>query len=375
MPSRQKIYSPTTQYSILFFTFFFSVTTPIFTMLIFKQKPFAQQHLIFAVYFFTNYYLKNQKRELIYTSLLICWIIFLRPVYLPILLLFAGFILLNKNVFLAKKIKNTFILFIPFLICDGAWITHNYIYHKKFIQLTISALYPYVADTYLQPMFEFVESWGGCAHAGENNDSPVNWFDYYYPGRIKPDHIDSLPDNIYTSKFNKDSLVHLKILILKLQQPHLDSFTNAVYENELRTKFTLYKQSIAQEKPFLYYVVSPIKLTGLFLYGPETKDYLERGKVSQNIGPFVIVFNNIFYLLIVTLGFIGVLILTFKGFKGNRLYLLIALIPLYVLVIHPIVLRYAVNRFLMPVYPFLIVSSAYLFFLIFNRYFRPKAKV
>jgi hypothetical protein len=239
-------------------------------------------------------------------------------------------------------------------LCDAGWVARNYTVHKKFIPLTSSALYPYIANSYMQSMFEFKQSWGGVSNPNDNGLSDI----------------DSAPNNIYTSQFSKDSLVHLKGLIVALQQPNLDSAKSSAYENELKTKLTLYRLSVAKEKPFLYYFMAPLRLTRAFIYGNETTELLKRGTVNPNIGPAVVLFNKLLYLFIVIFGFMGGILLAIKGFKGNHLYWLISLIPIYILVIHPIILRYATNRFLMPAFPFLIACTAYILCIIHSKLFR-----
>jgi hypothetical protein len=369
----KNIFPNTRIFYIVFYLYLISYYSNFYDAYI-QTESFCISALIFASYFFSEYYLKNTKRSLLYTALLVCWVVFLRPVYLPIPFLFAGLIVLNKKITLSTRFKNTVLVLLPFLICDGAWVIRNYNVHKKFIPLTISALYPYTATSYLQPLLEFGQSWGGWAHITDDIGKSLNWFDYDYPGRIKPTHIDSLPDDIFTSQFNRDSLIHVKRLIEALQNPNIDRMTEKIYQNELRSKLTSYRQSIIHEQPFNYYILATARLTWIFLYGPETMDYLERGKVSPTFGPIVIAFNKTFYYLITILGFVGALILVIKGLKGNYLYFLMSLIPLYVLIVHPIILRYTYNRFLMPAYPFLIVCSAYLIGVVYNRYFHHRLK-
>ncbi|HTB05506.1 MAG TPA: hypothetical protein VK806_01050 [Bacteroidia bacterium] len=335
---------------ITFYLFLFSYYTNFYDAYI-QTEAFFTAALIFAVYYFTEYYQRGSMKYLLCTSLLLCWLIFMRPVFLPILLLFALLILLNKNLPIASRFKTALLLLIPFLVCDTAWVVRNYSVHRRFIPLTVSALYPYIATSYMQPMFEFEQAWGGSAVLTDNKTSAI----------------DSVPNDIYTSQFNNDSLVHLKDLIASLQQANLDSAKDVAYENELKTKFALYKLSIAKEKPFLYYFIAPLKLTKDFLYGQENRDMLERGKGNPIIGSILVLFNKVLYLLIVLLGFIGAFIVAIKGFRHNYFYWLISLIPLYILIIHPIILRYATNRFLIPAYPFLIACTAYILCEIYAR--------
>ena len=71
---------------------------------------------------------------------------------------------------------------------------------------------------------------------------------------------DSLPDDIYTSAYNKDSLIELKRMIKDLQSPSIDTSVASEYQRRLRTAFIKYRYSFEKEKPFTYFLKTPLKI-------------------------------------------------------------------------------------------------------------------
>jgi hypothetical protein len=336
-----------------------------------QTESLCTSFLIFSVYFITKYL---RSKSLIYLSnsaILLGWAVFMRPGFSLLLPCFALVIIFQKRVEIKINLKYGILFLLPFLLFDSMWTIRNYRKSKKIIPLTALTNYPNIEKGYLEPMFYFVQCWGG-AYSFNDKAADIEWFEYTYPGRIKPAHIDSLSDNIYTSMYNKDSLLHLKGLILALQNPSIDSITANLYQSELMRKFTQYHEAFQRERPLVYYVLAPIKSTGIFLYGSFTKNYLNRGQTLGKLNVPLRIFANAFYLLILGFGLIGAIMLLFAGFKQNTLFLLAAIIPLYTIVIHAVVLRIPDNRFLMPAWPFIIICAAYIITKIADRFY-PKA--
>ena len=331
--------------------------------------------LIFSVYFFTCYFERQKTRYLFYAGLLATWAMFVRPVFGGVIVICSFLILFQAGRGISIKIKHTFLFLIPFLLCEGSWIYRNFQVHKKFVPFTSTAgaFYPDAATTYLQPLFEFTQSWGGVCSL-EDKPVDIDWFQYRYPGMTPITHYDSLQDDIYTSAFNKDSLMVLKRMILAIQNPSIDTALAARYQHQLRIKLTAYKLSVKNEKPFRYFVVAPLKITGVMLYGPETRLYLQRGIVVPFFGELIGVFNNIIYLIVLLSGLIGIIWLIIYGLKQRSFLLIVAFIPLYTILVHSVVFRLHFNRYLMPAYPFLIICSAYFMYTFYIHYLQRKAK-
>ena len=315
--------------------------------------------LIFSIYFFVRYFQAKKDKYLFFSGLFATWAIFTRPVFIGLLAICCLLILIHKSTNFKTKSKSIFLFLIVFVLCEGSWIYRNYETHEQFLPATTSGeFYPEDVASYLQPLFEFTESWGGVCSL-TNKPPDINWFQYHYAGQTPITHFDSLPDNIYTSAYNKDSLLRLKKMIKDLQNPSIDKATVSAYQLELQTKFNQYGLAFKREKPFVYFVKAPMKMICAMLYCSITRNYLNRGQSVPFLGSFITAINYLIYLTIVLSGLIGVLVLTISGIKKLSYLLVIPLTPLYILLVHPFIFRFFDPRFLMPVFPFLIVCSAY----------------
>jgi len=339
-----------------------------------QTESLCTSFLILSVYYLTKYFNSKKNLQLIISSILLGWSVFMRPGFSLLLPIFALSILFQIKNEIIKNLKYSILFLIPFLIFDSIWTVRNYMKFKKIIPLAYIGNYPNIAKSYLQPMFYFTQCWCG-AYSFNDQPADLEWFEYTYPGRIKPAHIDSLPDNIYTSAYNKDSLLHLKKLILALQNPSIDSLTADRYQTELIAKFTSYHESFQKEKPFVYYVKAPLRSTGILLYGAYTKNYLNRGQTLGILNAPLRILATALYLGVLALGLFGAILLLIRGFKKNALFVLIGMIPLYTIIVHAMILRVPDNRFLMPGYPFLIMSASYLLQAIYSRNFPANLKV
>jgi hypothetical protein len=334
-----------------------------------------------------------------FSGLFLTWAFFLRPVFASILFLYGLIFLIysikNKKHF----IKPLFIYSLTFLIVDGAWIARNFSVYHKFIPLARYVHYPYVGDSYMEHTLEFVQSWGGATDLPDPH-SAISWFGgILFPGEpdVKKYQYDSIPDYIYTSKFNKDSLYLLRSKVkafMAMQKPAVDSFYKstdsnwfkafailysplkpispaaAALQNNIDEQFDRYKISIKDEKPFLYHVQSRIVLLKKFLF-ENNGQYFKRGQIP-GIGKFMVSFYYFYYLFLLFFGMAGIILLSWKGLKSNALLLLLCVIPGYDIIIHPLVVKLADNRYILPVWPFVIACAAYTVIEIYKRIAKTK---
>lgn len=218
--------------------------------------------------------------------------------------------------------------------------------------------------------------------------------EFYFPGEpdVKKYTYDSIPDYIYTSKFNKDSLYLLRSKVkqfMALQKPTVDSFYKstdsnwfkafsilyyplkpvspaaAALEYNIDNTFDRYKVSIIKEKPFLYYVKARAILLEKFLF-ENNEQYFKRGQIP-GLGKLMVFFYHFYYLFLLFFGIAGIALLTWKGVRENVMYLLLCLIPMYDIIIHPLIVRLADNRYLIPAWPFIIACAVYTIVYIKNR--------
>jgi len=348
--------------------------------------------LIFGAWFFALYFFFKKIKHLLVSGFFLAWVVFLRPAFAPVIIIFCCILILyavkNKELI----VKPVFLLVLPFCVFEGAWIYRNYNVHNKFIPLFNGIYYPYIDTSYMKPMFLFVQSWGGANDIPESRSAMSCFGGVLFPGEPEPKAYDSIPDYIYTSKFNKDSVMQLRKLtkaFIAMQKPAVDSFYNsvgrdwnkafrifntrlipinkqaAICQEEIIRRFNTYTESVKKESPFLYYVKAPLIFARNFLYRPD-HDIFKRAQIGK-LGILIELFYTYFYFVILNMGLIGMIILSIRGFKSEYFVWVISLVPLSNIIIHSILVRVGDNRYLMPVWPFIIACATYLIIVASNK--------
>lgn len=312
--------------------------------------------LIFSAHSLVKSITSNKQPYLLFAGFLFAVTAFLRPVFAGVILIIPILILLSNS---TKKLKACLVFAMPFILLDGAWICRNYRVHKSFTPLTSTgAFYPNSSSSYLQPLFEFTQSWGGACKFNETPPD-LNWFNYYYPGMKPIKTHDSLPEYIYTTAFNKDSLLLMRSMITALRNQGVDTLTKIAYQAHLRSSLNLYHRSFERENSFIYFIKAPLKIMGVFLYGPTTREFLERGMNVPILGRTIVIFNTILYFIILTEGIIGIGLIMKSRNRLNPIFWVIPLLPMYIILIHPFIFRFFDSRFLMPIWSFMIICTSY----------------
>jgi hypothetical protein len=175
---------------------------------------------------------------------------------------------------------------------------------------------------------------------------------------VKPDA--ELPGDIYTSKFNRDSLLLIREKYYALLYDiSLSDETFKEYKHYVSSRLAAYTRSIKAEKKFLYYIKAPLRLTKIFFIHSGTYNLFAKSSAELNpLEYFFKLFYSAFYLAVMVLGFIGLILLLKQSLRAENCTLITGIV-LYTTVIHPIVLRLCEARYFVPAWPFLIVCAAY----------------
>jgi hypothetical protein len=372
----KKIFHTNTAFYTTFYVFALSCLSNLYDAAL-QTESLTVSFLIFSTWFLIRYFDDFSKRKLLLSGFFLGWVIFLRPVFAP-LLAFYVVILISQHVKIKKNFIYAVLLFlIPFSLMDGLWIARNYKCYKSIIPLYhYSGIYPVEIYTQIGPASQFVKSYGGDYDWWEA-DADIRWFGRKAdpPGRIPLTDQDVHPPSyIYTSKFNEDSLKKLKVIFMQLEAENYD-WTDSSSElgqkfHYLRDKFASYAASIKQEKPFIYYVRGPLKALKKFMVYSGTDDlfyYIQDNKLSAGQYLFKIFYCG-FYIMVLVFGFLGIILIS-KNTLKLPFQSIIFVLPVYVVVIHPIILRLFERRYFLPAWPFLIICALYGAFWVYNKTF------
>jgi len=337
----KKVFNYTAFFYFTFYLFAVNYFTNSFDMWVFTES-FATSMLIFFVYYFILYNESKGNRHLFLAGLFLTWVIFLRPVYILVPFIFLPGLYFINHKDKKKTLLASCLFLSTFVAVEGAWVLRNYIVYERIIPLTKSEYLPTYEDTYV-PTERFVQTWGG----GVARDYLTLDFS-------------NVPD-IYTSQFNADSLKMLHTL--KVMDNTLTPAEKVQNHQLIIAKINRYTQSIKHERPWLYYVKAPLSQLQQFLYMPRIWYILF---FVKNCGTQIWHFYSFLYNFILYTGFLGMFLLVLKLVK-EPLKFLLTIIPLYTIIIHPIILRKPEYRYFIPALPFLILCSIYALFRIYDK--------
>ncbi len=327
-------------------------------------ESFSTSFMVFVAFFAIKWYETYGSIYLILSGALLTEVIFLRPVYAPLILLFLIFIAATclKNGKAGSMVKYLTLFMIPFILIDGAWIIRNYGVHKRVIPLTTVTFLKSEDTKLFWSALGFMQAWGGNYIAWDPN-SEMRYFNIKehltkFHSHVMQNTYKPFPPDIYTSAFNADSLAALKAMVIQI-----DNDTNPVSARQLTNiasaKFDTFALSVKKEKPFVYYIKAPLRIAKIFLIHPGTYNLFPKAASQLNKFELAIkVFYSLFYVLGLLLGLGGVLLMAKKSFYIGPEFLVSGIL-VYTVVIHPLVLRLCEARYFMPAWPFLLVCVAY----------------
>ncbi len=357
-----KISSLLFQKSNYFYVTFFFYSLSTFVSLydpILLTESFSTSALIFSIYLLILP--EKNFKNLFASGLFLTWCIFLKPVMLPLLVFYMGYILLHaskQNVLKAsQKLRLLFYFSLSFILIDGAWILRNYGVHKRIYPLTTSLYFASTTQSYLGSLFDFMNAFGGSIVWWEPG-AEITFFKPL-PGNIKKQKTATLPQNIYTKEFNVDSLLLVKNMISIVDNAATDSLLRISLTAEIKEKLNRYTLSIKHEKPFLYYVSSRLKACKTFFVHSGTYNLFN--KSSSDLNPFAMLLKigySLLYAFVVLFGFIGLFYFLIRFFSNYEL-LFFTFTGLYTALAFPLLLKFDEYRYFVTAYPLFLIAGIF----------------
>lgn len=289
--------------TIFYYVFFLSTLTHYLFVwdTFYLSESFCLSSFIFALWYLYRYYETGGNKHLFISGAFLAWCSFMRPVFFIFYAIIILFILLQllrekenfRNVFM-KVILFTGV----FILIDSMWLWRNLKVNDRVIPLNDIAWYSETNDsTFIPALYLFLESWGG------DLEGEMHWFEVEnvnYEGRDT-----TLPAHMYTSAFNRDSLVTLKQKIKQYKAAPTKELNRAI-----DLTFQRYARSVKEEKPMLNYFGSGFIYLKKLLF----TDYLNFEKMNNMplARRFVSYMVSLLFYLIFFTGFVCSMILLFK---------------------------------------------------------------
>lgn len=370
--------------NIFYLTFFiYSINSFVtFYDLFILTESFCVSALIISFYLFLLGNTKNHYYLL--SGAFFTWAMLMRPYLLPIwaiLNLYLIYALFQKiysqKVSFFKLFKLVFsiefIFFnLAFVFTETIWITRNYTQFNKFIPV-VTDVHGGLQEGRFLALMEFVQAWGGDM-VSWNPAAEITLF-YKMPQitHLPPKYksFEHLPDYVFTSTYNADSLKKLKALYDKADNIEIPKSESMKADLEVTKLLRKYRNDFISEKPFYFYVVAPLRLLPKFLFHSGSYNISNQPFVQQNIFQKVMkLFYSALYYFTLLFGFAFIFYACFcivrqqqlfplLGFK-SIFYIVITAIPLYIIALCPLVLRRIEYRYFITAYPYCTILACYM---------------
>ncbi|MCU0391674.1 MAG: hypothetical protein MUE81_11210 [Thermoflexibacter sp.] len=311
-------------------------------------------------------------------GLFLTWAILMRPYILPLWVIFNIYLVyiffVKKTAALRMVIRVVLSFNLVFILTETIWITRNYLQFNKFIPI-VTDVYAGLKEGKLLALMEFVQAWGGDI-IWWNPDSEIALFYKipqiaHLPTQYKS--LNDLPDYVFTSVYNADSLANLKKLYEKSNDTQLSSEEREILDKTITKSLRKYRKAFISEKPFYFYVVAPLRLLPKFLFHSGSYNISNKPFIQQNWFQKVVkLFYSSLYYFTLLGGFFFIFYAIFNYYKLPLSYLLLLIIPLYIIALCPLVLRRIEYRYFILAYPYFTILACYMLNLIVSYFYKTK---
>ncbi len=332
-------------------------------------ESFATAFLIFSMYYLAQFLTgaSASNRKLFLSGLFFTETIFLRPAFAPLIIIVPAIIMIYMYTTQKKiTIIKPLVFIVSFIIADGTWTLSRYEKHHEINPLTVHWL-PSFENSHILSLITLIQAWGGDWTMGAS-DSQYNWFvmkeDSIAGKQASASKNNIFPDQIYTSKFNYDSLLVLRNNVQQYitlsDDSKLSQLKKEVVLNRIREASSRYSNSVKAENPFLYYVKAPLTYLRRFIANSGTYNLFNNVPLhSLNYFQiFVKIIYSLFYWMILLFGTAGIIILAKTSFQNLSIATLLVII-LYTVIAYPMIFRQPEFRYLIPAYPFMVIFATY----------------
>ncbi|WP_448520450.1 hypothetical protein [Rhodoflexus sp.] len=340
-------------------------------------ESFAVSALILGLYFLTG---TQSEKALVAASAFFTWAVFLRPYLLPLFFLLGVSLLWECRRHWRRALAKGIAFASVFVVVETAWIVRNYLHFGRLIPLVTDAHAGLPEGRFLALM-EFVQAWGGDFVSWNPAAEMMLFVDVRTRQTVpnKYRQMEDLPDYVFTSAYNADSLRILKKWYHLADSAGISPALARYADSVAYAKLRAYRQAFITEKPIYYHIIAPLRLLPKFLLHSGTYNLTPQtfAALSTEKQIFRILYSALYY-FVWTGGLLGLLVyITTNRRQLSAKDLMLASMALYVVLLCPLVLRRIEYRHFVMSYPFLqiyaIVLAGYIYHFIFRKSLTPTA--
>ncbi len=341
-------------FKIVFFTYAISSFVTIWDHAA-QSDSFSVSFMVFALYFLVKLKQKLHWKNALLFGLFFAWSVFHRPAHIVAFPLLFFFIFSIKGITLCAfrmAIYYSIIGILPFLIFDAIWVGYNFQKMKRvvFLQDEDRVCFQALADHHVATR-NFVIGRGGDFKEWSLNTELAWIMDGDTASKF------SFNESYFTPKYGMDSLNTLKRYYTQSKDSAATEIERQAAISRVENLALNMNNDYKMERKLDYYFLNRIKLILLFAFSGTVENLPLPAKADMNVFEFGI---KAFYVLLLH----AVVLLFFFGFcyaiySKDLGILAISSFPIILILIIGAFLGYAEQRYLTPVYPFMLVVAAY----------------
>jgi hypothetical protein len=322
-------------------------------------ESLATSFLIFSFYFLFQAFDTKKSSLFLVSGFFMTWLIFLRAfmivIFIVTILLIIWYVF-NK----VTKIKNLIFFMLPFLLIDGAWATRNYYKLQRFYPLESSVnanecnLKCIAASAHFIQAFGFQwEQWA--------RDSERGWLESNNLKAMKKNSI--FPPRTFNGGLTIDSLLKARECIQLANNFNLGIDERTFADKNATRLLNKFITELKKNRPWDYYLFNKLRSVRSFLSENLYYPLISLPFPMNGILVFIDLFIDKFLKFV---GLFGAFFILFKFYRDYITVFIITSVPFFLLALFPVFLGDDEHREFFMAYPFLIISSAYFFTVLFK---------
>jgi hypothetical protein len=349
----QIIYSKTNSRELFLLCFTLLCFAPplIFFNNILYTESLASSCLMLLFYILYLYHNKNENRYVFLSGLFLTLSIFLRPflgVFIPLIILLILF--KNQKKIDLKFLKYTLVFLSTFIVFESCWIGRNYFVFNRFIPLETSIQGTYCESSYCEWRQLVVHT--GESNVFWDNNTVGTWFapsEFLLENSFKRPSDEILPEFLLTKYLTIDTLRKAR----DLSNGEFDKNTNSQETAELEAQriFRMFDDSLRINHPITYHLYSRATPFWDTFY----QKTIPTKSLSYPLNVLSVGMNTFLSILLLFIGLFSILYILF--FEKDVFFKILMMCSLVLIILIDIILLDHENRFIVLVFPVLILAS------------------
>ncbi|MBL7984893.1 MAG: hypothetical protein JNM91_07835 [Flavobacteriales bacterium] len=322
-------------------------------------ESFCTSALIFGTHGWLAFRHGRSRTALIWAGCWLAWAVFLRPVQIVWLTGLVAHTIACGRFAWRERIVTAALLLLPFLLADAWWIRRNAVMHETFSPLSRGVIMPELANSPMFPLMRFLQATGGNFYHWDPS-AHIRWFNmregpFAGPGP-RVDRGVEMPRFALCDRITEDSLSAWAKEMSQWNDTSINAAQRVGLLRSMNARSDRYVDYYAEDRPWQYHLGARIRLTGLLfrmtgggsLFRDDRDDPQARYRPSDHL------LDAPLHWLILIGGLVGCVIALWH-WRTAPTVAFIALLALFSIFIIPWGLRLCEGRYLVPVYPWLLL--------------------